>query len=82
MTIKQFYKHFGRLYAIALRSNPLRVNKIKVRFKDFFRAVIFGTKYVFSLYNIYKDYPKTMHSLKNEELVIAAKKEGFFHEES
>ncbi len=47
MTIKQFYKHFGRLYAIALRSNPLRVNKIKVKLKDFFRAVILGTRYVF-----------------------------------
>ncbi len=81
MTIRQFYRHFGRLYAIALRSNPLRVNKIKVSFKDFLRAVVFGTRYVFSLYGIYKDYPKTMHSLKNDELLAAAKKEGFFHEE-
>ncbi|MCP4349333.1 MAG: radical SAM protein [Desulfobacterales bacterium] len=80
MTIKRFYQHFGRLYAIALRSNPLRVNKIKVPCKDFFKAVFYGTKYVFSLYSIYKDYPKTMHSLKQDKLLDAARKEGFFYD--
>jgi hopanoid C-3 methylase len=81
MTIKRFYQHFGRLYSIALRSNPLRVNKIKVPFKDFFRAFIFGTRYVFSLYSIYKDYPKELHHLKKDELLEAAKKQGFSYDE-
>ena len=81
MTIKRFYQHFGRLYALALRSNPLRVNKIKVPFKDFIRAFIFGSRYVFSLYSIYKDYPKKLHHLKKEKLLEAAKKEGFSYDD-
>jgi radical SAM superfamily enzyme YgiQ (UPF0313 family) len=81
MTIKRFYQYYGRLYAIALRSNPLRINKIKVPLKDFFRAAIFGTRYVFSLYGIYKDYPKELHHLSKDQLLKAAKKIGFSHEE-
>ncbi len=81
MTLKRFYKHFGRLYALALRQNPLRVNKIKVPLKDFFRAIIFGTRYVFSLYSISKDYPKIMHQQKKEKLLDAAKKTGFSYDE-
>ncbi len=81
MPLKRFYQHFGRMYSIALRHNPLRMNRIKVRPKDFFRAFIVGTKYVFSLYGIYKDFPKSMHHLKQEKLLDAAKKEGFsFHD--
>lgn len=56
MPIKRFYQHFGRLNHIALRHNPLRLNRIRVPLKDFIRAIIGGTKYIFSLYNIYKDY--------------------------
>lgn len=60
MTLQRFYQHFGRLNALALRANPLRLNKIKVPFKDFIRAIVGGTKYIFSLYTIYKDYPPDM----------------------
>ncbi|SDU43690.1 B12-binding domain-containing radical SAM protein [Desulfobacula phenolica] len=81
MTVKRFYQHFGRLYAIALRSNPLRVNKIKVPLKDFFRALHYGIKYVFSLYSIYKDYPESLHHLKKDELLEKAKKEGFSYDD-
>jgi radical SAM superfamily enzyme YgiQ (UPF0313 family) len=56
LPIKLFYQHFGRLNSLAMRANPLRVNKVKVPFKDLVRAISGGTKYVFSLYNIYKDY--------------------------
>lgn len=56
LPLKLFYQHFGRLNSLAMRSNPLRVNKVKVPFKDVVRAISGGTKYIFSLYNIYKDY--------------------------
>jgi len=81
MTIKRFYQHFGRLYALALRSNPLRVNRIKVPFKDFLRAFFFGSRYVFSLYSIYKDYPKSLHHLNREKLLETSQKGGFSYKE-
>jgi len=56
LPLKRFYQHFGRLTAIALRANPLRVNKIRVPLRDFIRAFVGGTKYIFSLYRIYRDY--------------------------
>ncbi|MBU4035898.1 MAG: radical SAM protein, partial [Proteobacteria bacterium] len=56
LPLKRFYKHFGRLYSLALRANPIRVNKVKIPLKDLYRAITGGTKYIFSLYNIYKDY--------------------------
>jgi len=56
LPLKRFYQHFGRLTALALRANPLRIQKIKVPARDFFRAIVGGTKYIFSLYNIYRDY--------------------------
>ncbi|MCK5312537.1 MAG: radical SAM protein [Desulfobacteraceae bacterium] len=77
MTLKRFYQHFGRLYSIALRHNPLRMNRIRVKPKDFFRAFIVGTKYIFSLYSIYKDYPEAMYQQQNEKLLEASKKTGF-----
>ena len=77
MKLKRFYQHFGRLYAIALRHNPLRMNRIKIKPKDFFRALFFGTRYVFSLYGIYKDYPEAMYQQKKEKLLEVSKKTGF-----
>lgn len=56
LPIKLFYQHFGRLNSLAMRANPLRVNKVKVPFKDLIKAISGGTKYIFSLYNIYRDY--------------------------
>ncbi|MCX5701030.1 MAG: radical SAM protein [Candidatus Omnitrophica bacterium] len=56
LPLKQFYRRFSYLTNLALRSNPLRVNKIKVPFRDFIRAIIQGTKYIISLQLIYRDY--------------------------
>ncbi len=81
MTLKRFYQHFGRLYSLALRSNPLRVNKIRVDNKDLLRAVLKGTKYVASLYSIYRDYPEEMHLKRRDRLLDAAVEKGFSYEE-
>ncbi len=56
LPLRKFYRHFARLTNLALRANPLRVNKIKVPFKDFIRAIIKGTKYIIALQLIYRDY--------------------------
>ena len=81
MTLKRFYQHFGRLYSLALRSNPLRVNRVRVNLRDLSRAIFMGTKYVSSLYNIYRDYPETMHLQNKNRLLHTAAKEGFHYEE-
>jgi radical SAM superfamily enzyme YgiQ (UPF0313 family) len=57
LPLKKFYRHFARLTELALRANPLRVNKIKVPFYDFIRAIVRGTKYIIALQLIYRDYP-------------------------
>ena len=56
LPLKKFYKHFAHLTELALRANPLRVNKIKVPFGDFIRAIVRGTKYIIALQLIYRDY--------------------------
>ena len=56
LSLRRFYQHFARLTNLALRANPLRVNKIRVPLKDFLRAIHAGTKYIISLQLIYKDY--------------------------
>jgi hopanoid C-3 methylase len=79
LPLKKFYRHFSRLTELALRFNPLRVNKIKVPFKDFIRAIVGGTKYIIALQLIYRDYlPSTVkdrhsdkrHSLNEESRAI------------
>jgi len=56
LPLKKFYRHFAHLTELALRANPLRINKIKVPFGDFIRAIIRGTKYIIALQLIYRDY--------------------------
>jgi len=56
LPLKKFYRHFSHLTELALRANPLRVNKIKVPFVDFIRAIIQGTRYIIALKLIYRDY--------------------------
>ncbi|RJQ13939.1 MAG: radical SAM protein [Nitrospiraceae bacterium] len=58
--LKKFYAHFGRLSSVALRANPLRVNKVKVPRKEIMKVIYLGTKYIFALRNIYKDYSLKM----------------------
>ena len=57
LPLKQFYRHFGRLTSLALRANPMRGSGIRVPFWEFVRAIVVGTKYIFSLQGIYRDYP-------------------------
>lgn len=73
LSLQKFYQHFGRLTAIALRANPMRINKIRIPFKDFIRAIFGGTKYIFSLYTIYKDYPAKMWLKSGDQLLELAK---------
>ncbi|HAS55348.1 MAG TPA: hypothetical protein DCS42_15075, partial [Nitrospiraceae bacterium] len=56
MEMRLFYAHFARLYSIGWRHNPLRLNKTKVPFREVFRSIANGTKYVIAMRNIYKDY--------------------------
>ncbi len=56
LPLKLFYAHFSRLTSLALRANPLRMNKIKLRFRDLLKAIVGGTKYIIALRMIYKDY--------------------------
>ncbi len=58
---KLFYAHFSRLYALALRTNPLRVKKVKVPFHEVARAIFRGTQYIFALKAIHKDYDAAEH---------------------
>lgn len=56
LPLRLFYAHFARLTSIALRANPLRVHRIRIPFRDLVRAIVGGTRYIFSLRSIYKDY--------------------------
>ena len=56
LELKKFYRHFARLTSIALRANPLRVNKVRAPLRDIVKAISRGTKYVFALRSIYRDY--------------------------
>ena len=58
LELKKFYAHFARLSSVALRANPLRINKVKVPFREVAKIIYLGTKYIFALKNIYKDYAK------------------------
>ncbi len=51
-----FYAHFAKLSRVALQANPLRVNKVKVPFRELVRIIYLGTRYIFTMRNIYKDY--------------------------
>lgn len=54
--MKKFYAHFAKLSRVALQANPLRVNKVKVPFREMLKIIYLGGRYIFSMKNIYKDY--------------------------
>ena len=57
LPLKRFYARFGKLTEIALRNNPLRRNGIRVPWREIGRAIYGGTRYIFALHTIYRDYP-------------------------
>ncbi len=57
LPLKRFYQHFGRVSALGLRYNPLRLNRVRVPLRELFRCLVDGTRYISALYAIYKDYP-------------------------
>ncbi len=56
LDMRLFYAHFAKLSRVALQANPLRINKVKVPFREMVRIIFLGTRYIFSMRNIYKDY--------------------------
>lgn len=56
LEIRRFYAHFARLYRLAWSTNPLRVNKVRVPGREIAKAVVNGTKYIFALRAIHRDY--------------------------
>jgi radical SAM superfamily enzyme YgiQ (UPF0313 family) len=56
LDLKLFYAHFAKLSRVALQANPLRVNKVKVPFREIIKVIALGTRYIFALRNIYKAY--------------------------
>ena len=56
LNMNLFYAHFARLSRVAMQANPLRVNKVKVPLMETLKIIYLGTKYIFAMRNIYKDY--------------------------
>lgn len=56
LDMRLFYAHFAKLSRVALQANPLRVNRVKVPFKELVKIIFLGTRYILSMRNIYKDY--------------------------
>jgi hopanoid C-3 methylase len=56
LPIQRFYQHFSDLYGIAFRANPLRLNKVKIPFRELGVVISRGFKYVFALRGLYKEY--------------------------
>jgi radical SAM superfamily enzyme YgiQ (UPF0313 family) len=56
LDMRTFYAHFAKLSRVALQANPLRVNRVKVPFRELVRIIYLGTRYIFAMRNIYKDY--------------------------
>lgn len=57
LSLRKFYQHFSCLTQLALRNNPLRINKVRIPFRDLIRAIYHGTRYIIALQLIYRDYP-------------------------
>lgn len=67
LPLPRFYAHFSRLYSLAFRANPLRAKRVRVPFRDLWRAISMGTKYILSLRAIYKDYDGTEYCPEHPE---------------
>ena len=76
LSLQRFYQHFGRVSALGLRMNPLRMNRVRVPVRELFRAIVSGTRYVFALYTIYKDYPPEMWQLAGDSQLETRRRQG------
>jgi len=57
LSLKRFYLRYGRLTALALRNNPLRINRVRVPAGDFARAFVRGIRYIIAHHTLHRDYP-------------------------
>ncbi len=59
LPLKRFYARFGRLTDLAMRANPLRMNKTRVPFHEIVRAIVRGTRYIIAIKTMHRDYGAT-----------------------
>jgi len=57
LSLKRFYLRYGRLTALALRNNPLRINRVRVPAGDFAKAFVRGIRYIIAHHTLHRDYP-------------------------
>ena len=57
LSIKRFYQRYGRLTALALRNNPLRINRVRMPVGDFAKAFVRGVRYIIAHHTLHRDYP-------------------------
>jgi radical SAM superfamily enzyme YgiQ (UPF0313 family) len=57
LPLRRFYARFGRLVSLAMRYNPLRAKGIIPPAREFFQAFVRGSRYIFAMYTIHRDYP-------------------------
>ena len=59
LPLKRFYHRYGRLTDLALRNNPLRINRVHMPIGDFAKAFVRGIRYIIAHHTLHRDY-KTM----------------------
>jgi len=57
LPLRRFYHRYGHLTDLALRNNPLRLNKIRMPIGDFAKAFARGISYIIAHHTLYRDYP-------------------------
>lgn len=57
LPLKRFYHRYGHLTDLALRNNPLRLNRIRMPISDFAKAFARGIRYIIAHHTLYRDYP-------------------------
>jgi len=70
LDLNTFYAWFARMYRVAWASNPLRINKVKAPWREIFRTVVKGFKYVVAIRQINREYSPEAQArpgLKEEE---------------
>ncbi len=57
LPLKRFYHRYGRLTDLALRNNPLRINRVRMPIGDFIKAFVRGIRYIIAHHTLHRDYP-------------------------